>query len=117
MGSSAICSKSSRKRSVNSTRSRAAESPASRCFRQKLADVHPAQREAEDALEVRDHGGLHVLEIDRMSEAFLHGGHNSAVMAARPNLQELPQVRRHIERKAVERHAPPHREPDRRDLL
>src|SRR5213079_2411295 len=66
---------------------------------------------------VRDHGGLHVLEIDRMSEAFLHGGHNSAVMAARPYLQELPQVRRHIERKAVERHAPPHREPDRRDLL
>src|SRR5438309_1636911 len=117
MESSAICSKSSRKWSVNSTRSRAAGSPASRPFRQKLADVHAAHREAEDALEVRDHGSLHVLEIDWMSEAFLQGGHDSAVMAAGPNLEELPQVRRHIEREAVERHAPPHREPDRGDLL
>src|SRR5207247_5247467 len=88
-----------------------------RRFRQQLADVHPAQRDAEDGLEVRDHGRLDVLEIDWMSEDPLHRGHDAALVAARPDLQELPEVRRDVVGEAVEGHAPMDGQTDRRDLL
>src|SRR5256884_8425560 len=52
-----------------------------------------------------------------MPEALLHRGHDSPVVAARPDLEELPQVGRHVEGETVERHVPMDRETDRRDLL
>src|SRR6059036_4317379 len=64
-----------------------------------------------------DDGGLDVFQVDGMPEDLLHGCHDAAVVAAWSDLEELPQVRRHVVRESVERHVPMDREPDRRDLL
>src|SRR2546426_1765114 len=74
-----------------------------RRFRQQLAEVDPAKRYPEHGLEVRDDGGLDVLQVDGVPEGLLHRGHDSPVVAARPDLEELPQVGRHVEGEAVER--------------
>src|SRR5207247_9883707 len=47
----------------------------------------------------------------------LHRGHDSSVVAAWSNLEDLPQVGRHVQSEAVARHVAVDREPDRRDLL
>src|SRR3989442_2137208 len=90
---------------------------AGRRFRQQLAEVDPAKRYPEHGLEVGDHRGLDVLQVDGVPEELLHRGHDPPVVAARPDLEELPQVRRHVEGEAMERHVAMDRQPDRRDLL
>src|SRR2546425_3623260 len=66
---------------------------------------------------MRDDGGLDILQVDGVAEALLNRGHDSPVVAARPDLEEFPQVGRHVEGEAGERHLGMAREPDRCDLL
>src|SRR2546426_9036661 len=90
---------------------------AGRRLRQQLAEVHSTEGDTEHRVEVGDDGRLHVFQLDRVPEELLHGRHDATVVPARPDLEELPQVRRHVVGKSVERHVPMDREPDRRDLL
>src|SRR3989449_10712218 len=60
---------------------------------------------------------LDVFHVDRVAQHLLHRGHDAAVVSTRADLQKLPQVRAHVVREPMERHAAVDRQADRGDFL
>src|SRR5438094_9254596 len=82
-------------------------------FPQKLADVDAPQGEAENPLEMVDHRGLHVLQVNPSAEGFGLRPHDASVVAARTDLEELPEGRRYVDDEPARCHPPPHLKSDR----